>query len=511
MMNGCRRFAGLSFPVLSAGLLLLCLDASSASAESNWPQFRGPDGQGHSTDYQLPTTWNEQQNVVWKVPVLGRGYSSPVVSDGKVWLTTCFAVDQSLRVLCFDCEDGELLLSVPVFQEPLLGVIHPRNSHATPTPILDEHRVYVHFGAHGTACLSTDGEILWTAALDYYHHHGPAASPVRVDDLLIVPCDGFVRPFYDQIDRPDVRDFQYVAALDARTGGLRWKRAREGRHAYATPLVVDFDGRQQVISPGGDCITAFDPTTGEELWWCRHSGYSLVPRPVCGNGLVFVCTGFDHPALLAIRPDGQGDVTDTHVVWSTKKGVPLTASPLLVDDQLYLVNDAGILTCLDADTGELQWRQRLLGNFSASPVWTDGRIYIPNESGLTYVISDNPEHKSLARNKLHGQIFASFAVSDAAFYIRTDRFLYRIEEENTELGDPVRTSSMSQRTRIETRVDVQLDRLDETSSAEIGPVMSETTPRQTRDDPGWLVGVRLKREGNHPVRKRRDVAKRNPF
>jgi outer membrane protein assembly factor BamB len=270
---------------------------------------------------------------------------------------------------------------------------------------------------------------MWSTVLDYYHHHGPGASPVLVDNLLIIPCDGFRQSFYDRMVRPDVREFQYIAALDAQTGAIRWKRPRQGQHSYSTPLVVDLDGQRQVISPGGDRVTAYDPTTGRPIWWCRYGGYSVVPRPVYGKGLVYVCTGFDHPSLLAIRPDGGGDVTDTHVVWTIRHGVPVTTSPLLVDDELYLVSDTGILTCVRADTGKLLWRQRLGGNFSASPLWADDRIYLADESGVTHVVAAGSPYRPLAKNQLDGRIFASFAVFDRAFYVRTDGFLYRIEEE----------------------------------------------------------------------------------
>jgi outer membrane protein assembly factor BamB len=251
--------------------------------------------------------------------------------------------------------------------------------------------------------------------LDYNHGHGPAGSPALYGDMLIISCDG--------------RSQQFIVALDKHTGKIVWKRDRpDGRHAYSTPLVIQVDGKSQVVSTGGDRVNAYVPLTGEKIWEARYVGYSLVPRPVYGHGLVYICSGFDPPATLyAIRPDGQGDVTDSHVVWTLKRGVPLTPSPLLVGDELFIVSDRGIAACLDARTGSQHWRQRIGGNFSASPVYAAGRIYLLNEDGGTTVIAAGPRFKRLAMNQLEGRTLASIAVSDGAIYLRTDKHLYRIE------------------------------------------------------------------------------------
>lgn len=396
-------------------LLASVLLASALAQGEDWPQFRGPDGDGHSVERHLPLHWSETENVAWKVPIAGSGWSSPVLKDDRIWLTTADTEAHSLRAVCVDRETGQRLHDIEVFHKETLGKINGKNSHASPTPILEGERVYLHYGTHGTACLSTDGNILWKTTLEYNHGHGPAGSPTLWGDLLIISCDG--------------RSDQFIVALDKRTGKIVWKRDRtDGRHAYSTPLVIQVNGKSQVVSTGGDCVTAYDPNTGEEIWRSRYVGYSLVPRPVYGHGLVFIGSGFDPPATLyAIRPDGRGDVTDSHVAWTLKRGVPLTPSPLLVGDELYIVSDDGIATCLDATTGAPHWRNRLRGNFSASPVYAAGRIYLLDEEGRTTVIAAAPSFQPLATNPLDGRTLASIAVSGGAIYLRTDTHLYRLE------------------------------------------------------------------------------------
>ena len=344
-------------------LSLLVLVYPLQGRAEDWPQFRGSGGQGHSSEKGLPLVWSETKNIVWKVSVPGRGWSSPVLRGEQIWLTTSLDDGRSLRALCFHRDSGRLLHDVEVFAKEHPGSIHSKNSHASPTPLLEGGRVYVHFGAHGSACLSTDGTLLWKRELQYQHRHGPAGSPVLFKDLLIVSCDG--------------TDVQYVIALDKRTGKTRWKQNRKGRMAYSTPLVIRAQGVDRVVSTGGDRVVAYDPHTGQEIWWLQYDGYSNVPRPVFGLGLVFVCSGYNRASLYAIQLGGKGDVTQTHVAWRSQRGVSLNPSPLLVDKELYMVSDKGIATCLDARTGNTYWRQRLKGEFSASPVYADGADLFP--------------------------------------------------------------------------------------------------------------------------------------
>ena len=394
--------------VLIAGL------GSSVRAE-DWPQFRGPGGQGHSAERDVPLRWSESENVRWKTPVPGHGWSSPVIRGNEIWLTTATDDGRSLRAIRLDRESGRIVRDVEVVRRDDPDKIHNKNSHASPTPILDGDRVFVHFGPNGTACLANDGKILWKTAVAYDPMHGPGGSPTLADDLLIMSCDGL--------------EHQFVVALDKQTGNVRWKRDRgAGAHSYSTPLVIDVAGTPQLISTGGNRVSAYDPRSGDELWHSTYDGYSLVPRPVFGRGLVFITTGYNNPEMHAIRPNGRGDVTATHVAWTLKQSAPHNPSPLLVGDELYIVSDNGIATCLDAATGRVHWRQRLGGSFSASPLSADGRIYFLNESGEATVIEPGMQFKELAKNKLDGRTLASPAISGHAIFLRTNSHLYRIEQ-----------------------------------------------------------------------------------
>jgi outer membrane protein assembly factor BamB len=401
------------------------LATGSASAE-DWPEFRGPTSQGHSTTTGLPTHWDRSENVAWSREIPGKGWSSPIVLKKRVYLTTAVPVDapagpQSLRTICASAETGEILWNVEVFEQPAGAPMHSKNSHASATPVTDGKRLYVHFGPHGTACLSLDaGKILWrNQELKYSPVHGNGGSPVLIDGLVVVSCDG--------------SDQQFVAALDQQSGAIRWRTPRSLKpdrgFSFGTPLIIPVAGRKQLISAGSDGVQAFDPADGREIWRVTYpGGYSVVPRPVYGAGLLFVCTGYDAPVLLAIRPEGAaGDVTATHVVWKYNKAVPHNPSPLLVGDSIYLVSDKGVATCLEARTGHEKWHQRLGGNFSASPLYADGKIFAQSEEGDGIVFRAGPEFEELARNPLGERTLASYAVGDGALFIRSERHLARIE------------------------------------------------------------------------------------
>jgi outer membrane protein assembly factor BamB len=386
----------------------------------DWPEFRGPTGQGHSNERNLPVTWSETQHVKWKTPLPGKGWSSPAIRGDRIWLTSATEEGRSLRALCIERNSGAVVLNVEVIRLKNPSHAHQKNSHASPTPLLEGDRVYVHFGASGTACLKSDGTILWKTTLSYDNgQHGNGGSPVLYEDLLIVNCDG--------------QQEQYVVALDKQTGKQRWKKYRQGAQAYATPLIVRLPTGDQLISPGAFRATAYEPRTGKEIWYVTYGdGFSNVPRPVYGNGLVYLCTGFMQPSLLAVRINegGQGgesgDVTKSHVAWTLKRGASLTPSPLLVGEELYLVSDNGIATCLDAQNGKVHWQQRLGGNYSASPLYADGRIYFQSEEGETTVIAPGKQFKQLAKNQLDGQTLASLAVSGGAIFLRSHSHLYRL-------------------------------------------------------------------------------------
>jgi outer membrane protein assembly factor BamB len=415
--------------LVAACLFVLDLFSVQTAAARQWPEFRGPTGQGHSAERGLPLEWSESRNVIWKTPVPGSGLSSPVVSDGRVWLTAAVEHTErgrtrsvSLRAVGFDAADGRELVNVELFRVERPRIINPKNSYASPTPIVERDRVYVHFGADGTAALSTSGEVLWKTRLPYESQHGAGGSPALFRDLLIVNCDGNGGP-----------DDAFVVALDTRTGKTRWKtmRRQPADQAYTTPLVIRAADRDQAVSVGAYRTTAYDPLNGREIWRVGYEdGFSNVPRPVFGHDLVYIATGFQQPAIIAVRPDGTGDVSRSHVAWVLRRGAPYTPSPLLVGAELYLVNDTGVATCVDAKTGAVLWQQRLGGNYSASPVFVDGRIYFVSEEGVATAIAPGRTFERLATNQLDGAIFASMAVADRAFFIRTTTHLYRIGLKN---------------------------------------------------------------------------------
>ena len=409
--------------LLALTLLRLVTLSVSVLAVEDWPQFRGPTGQGHSSERGVPTRWSETQNVQWKVPVPGRGWSSPVVVDGRVWLTTATATgrEASLRLLSFDAASGRQTSDVEVFHLRSSALLNPKNSHASPTPIVEGDRVYVHFGAEGTAAVSTAGEIIWKARLQYDSQHGNGGSPVLYGDLLIVNCDGF--------------DQAFVVALDKRTGKTRWRtlRPEPWSQAYSTPLVIRVGDRDLVVSVGAFHAAAYDPQNGKEAWRVDYpDGFSNVPRPVYGAGLVFIVTGFQQPSILAVRPDGNGNVTRSHIAWTLSRAAPLTPSPLVVGDDLYVVTDAGIASNVDARTGAIRWQHRLGSAVSASPVLVDGRIYFLDEEGKTTVITPGPTYQPVAVNAVDGSTLASMAVASQSFFIRTATHLYRISQAPTD-------------------------------------------------------------------------------
>jgi outer membrane protein assembly factor BamB len=413
----------------SAAWLLVCVAAAGSvglpldAVAEDWPQFRGPTGQGHSTESGLPVEWSETQNVVWKVP-LSVGWSSPVIAGGRVWVTAVNATrtsrgeesNVSLRVIALDAATGREIVNTEVFRIQSPGAINIKNSRASPTPIVDGDRIYVHFGSDGTAAVNTDGKILWSTRLRYDAQHGNGGSPVLYRDLLIVNCDGW-------------GEEAYVVALDTQTGKPRWRtsRRRPWSQAYTTPLVIRVGEEDQLVSVGAYRTVAYEPLTGKEIWRVSYGeGFSNVPRPVFGHGLVFIATGFQEPSLMAVRVDGRGDVTRTHVAWTLTRGAPYTPSPLLVGDELYYVSDTGVLTCVDAKSGQVLWQQRLGGNYSASPVFADGRVYVLSEEGMTTVFVPGKVFNKLATSRLDGTTLASIAISDRSLYIRSDTHLYRI-------------------------------------------------------------------------------------
>jgi outer membrane protein assembly factor BamB len=407
--------------------LLVCgLSAVPAFATAlDWPEFRGPDAEGHSAATNVPIHWNAKTNIAWTVP-LAAGWSSPVIADGKIYLTTAHSAangSASLHAVALDAESGRTLWDTEIFQPSASETkkIHSKNSLASPTPIVRDGRIYVHFGHMGTAALDLSGKVLWKEnSLKYLPLHGNGGSPELVGDLLIFSCDGTENP--------------YLAALDAKTGSVKWKTPRNtparAKFSFSTPLLITVDGRQELVSPASGFVGAYEPQSGRELWRVRYGeGYSVVPRPVFAHGLLFLSSGFDRPILYAINPKGAvGDATASHVAWTVSKGAPTTPSPLALGNEVYIVSDGGVASCLDAKTGKIVWNERLGGGFSASPVSAENRIYFQNESGVGFVVAAGTNYQLVATNDLGERSLASPAIIDNAIFIRTESHLWRIQE-----------------------------------------------------------------------------------
>jgi len=393
------------------------------TSSDSWPQLRGP-SQGHAAKgNKLPAKWSDQKNVAWKTEIPGSGWSSPIVDKGQVWLTTSIDADNSLRAICVNQETGEIEVNVEVFRPNQLVEKHARNGHATPTAVLDEDHVYVHFGSYGTAALRrTDGAIVWKNQDTVIEHQwGPGSSPILFKDMLIFNCDGM--------------DLRYVVALDKATGDSIWKTDRsvptkdDGffRKAFSTPLVTSVNGTEMILSAGANQVSALSSGTGTEAWNVKYFGYAGVTVPVAAGGRAFVTSGYGDGTLMAIQLEDSGKKQSGELLWKTKANAPIIPTPIVVGRELYMVSDKGIMTCLNAATGRVHWRERLGGNFASSILYGDGKLFVSNDRGETFMIKPSKSKvRVLATNKLDSNIQATAALIDNSLIMRTKNSLYRI-------------------------------------------------------------------------------------
>jgi len=417
--------------ILLIVIILALNSCSKTKNHQNWTMFRGSEMNGHAQVENAPTTWSKTNNIVWKAPVKGLGYSSPVVYDEQVWLTSAAKDGKEFYVLCFDLNSGELIHEQTIFTSENPQRIHSTNSYATPTPCIEKDRLYVHFGHFGTACINTNNfEVIWKREdMPCEHMQGPASSPILYKDKLIVHLEGTEDP--------------YVAALDKETGETLWKSIRPSevydklepvyRKSYQTPIVIQTGDKELLISNASYFCFAHDVNTGEVIWTVEYGDDSTVSQPLYWNGLVYVNSGWlfeDNKPFwtrqYAVDPTGKGDVTNSHVKWTFEEDVPQIPTPVIVDGKMYMVHDRGMVTCLDALTGEVIWTEKLKGNFNSSPVYAGGNIYFINVKGVCTIIQPGDSFQKVAENDIGETVKAVPVFVNDKMILRTDKNLYSI-------------------------------------------------------------------------------------
>lgn len=400
--------------------------AASSFAGEPWPEFRGPHGDGHSAAKNLPLEWSESKNIVWKTRIEGKAWSSPVIWGNQIWLSNATEDGKKLFGVCVDAESGEKIHDLTIFEIEKPQFCIPFNSYASPTPVVEEGRVYLHFGSAGTACLDTaTAKVIWARQdLPCNHFRSAGSSPIVWKDLLILTFDGF--------------DYQYLTALNKQTGETVWKTDRnidygdagnadgDLKKGFSTPQVKEINGIPTLVSPSAGATVAYDARDGKELWRAQTGGYNSGCRPIFYDNLVVGHTE-GGLKLWAIHPDGRGDVTSSHVAWTFSKSTPTRPSPIVVGDLMFIISCEGVATCLEAKTGTQIWQKRLEGDYSASLLYANGRIYFFSQDGHIPVIAAEREFQKLAENKLDDGFMASPAVIDDALILRTRTHLYRVE------------------------------------------------------------------------------------
>ncbi len=414
-------------PILFSFIFLF----SCSTDSQNWTHFRGSDMNGHASVETAPLNWSETENVVWKVPVNGLGYSSPVVFGNQIWLTSATEDGTEFYTYCFDFETGKLINEKALFKSDEPQHIHSTNSYATPTPCIEKGFVYVHYGTFGTACINTDNfEVVWKREdMPCKHMQGPASSLIIHKDKLIVHLEGTEDP--------------YVVALDKKNGKTIWKSVRPAeiydplepvfRKSFQTPIVIEVGGKELLISNSSFLCFAHDVNTGEVIWTIEYGYDSTVSQPLFYDGLVYVNSGWifedNKPfftRLYAVDPTGKGDVTKTHIKWMNEDEMPQIATPVIVDGKMYMVHDRGMVTCLDPKTGAPIWKEKLKGNFNASPIYAAENIYFMNVKGVCTIIKPGYSFQKVAENDIDGTVKTTPVFVQDKMILRSDKFLYMI-------------------------------------------------------------------------------------
>ena len=411
-------------------IIFLAVIISGNNPDNSWTHFRGSSLNGIAEVDNCPVSWVPDNNILWKKEIHDVGWSSPVILDGQAWMTTASEDGYALYAVCADLQTGTIIYDLHVFSPENVFQKHDINSYATPTPCIEKGFVYVHFGRYGTACISTtSGKVIWQRTdLECNHVQGPGSSPFLYRNMLILHYEG--------------TDVQYIVALDKTTGETLWRTDRPaddyeklspiGRKAYVTPIVIDVNGKEMLISNGSATCNAYDPETGKEIWKFIRGEDSTIAMPFYEDGVLYFNTSFmtgegeRYSELIALDPDGMGDITETHVIWRIKTPILQLSTPLIKDGLIYMIDTRSTLMCLDAKTGETIWSERMKGKFNSSPVYAAGNIYFSSTNGETIVIREGKTLEILAENSLEGEIWTTPAVIENGLLIRTSKYLYRI-------------------------------------------------------------------------------------
>lgn len=398
---------------------------------NNWTHFRGSKLDGISSEKIVPVLWNDSTHILWKSPIHGKGWSSPVVFGNQIWCTTATEDGKQMYGICADMATGKILFDIKLFEPEKVYGKHGINTYATPTPCIEDGFVYLHFGTYGTACLRTnDGSVVWKRTdLNCDHVQGPGSSPILYKDLLILHLEGV--------------DVQYLVALDKHTGKTVWQKERPrecytplepiGKKAYITPIIIQVDGKDVLISNGAAVCIAYDPNTGEEIWRIVQGEDSTIAMPVYENGVVYFYTSFvtasdgtKRAELLAVNPKGTGNIRETNILWRLSSPILQLLTPLIKDGFIYTVDTQNMLECIDAKTGSIVWSKRMKSKYNASPVFAGGNIYFTSVNGETLVIKPGNKLDVVAENKLKGEVYATPAIAQESIILRTGNMLYRI-------------------------------------------------------------------------------------
>jgi len=427
-------------------IFVLCVTVGAAPAIPGWPQWRGPSGQGVSEEKNLPSEWTAARNIKWKTAIPGRGHSSPIVWGNRIFVTTAVEGElvpghkavihydegkeflhpdsigadhkQQFRVLCIDRKTGKVIWDQLAFEGMPYDNRHRKSSFASSTPTTDGQNVYAFFGTEGLYTYNMNGKLMWKADLGKLGTvgMGTGTSPILYENLVIVQCD------------EESGNASFIVGLDKKTGREVWRTPRKVQVSWCTPLLIATGKRAELITSGTEAVVSYDPATGKELW--RHKGVesNAIPSPVSTGNLVIVSAGFPAKVAMAITLGGSGDLADS-VVWKYAKGTAYVPSPILYGEYLYLTSDRGVLTCLDAKTGEVKYeggRVPIPATFTASPIAFDGKILLTSEDGDTFVVKAGPKHEIIATNSVGEPVYASPAVAAGNIFIRGERNLYCI-------------------------------------------------------------------------------------